>query len=117
MKAILKKVEVKEYKGEKSKFKKFVFTCDVEVNSKGEIRTLKGSYNYDFAKRYFEYCGVKTKDAIGKEVSVSIGKRAFEDSEGNNRVYTYIKYMNLLDNNGEAIIMKKEDDDNSELDF
>lgn len=117
MKAILKKIEVKEYKGENGKFKKVEFVCDVMVNDKGEIRTLKGSYNYDFAKRYFEYCGIKTKDAIGKEVNVTISKRAYEDSEGNNRVYSYIKYMNLLDKNGEAIIMKKEDDDKSELDF
>ena len=72
MKATLKKIELKELKTKDGKkFNKVEFTCDVKIDDKGTIKTLKGNYSEDYAKHYFKYCGVLTKDLMGKEVDVS----------------------------------------------
>ena len=108
MKGILKKVEIKEYQTKDGKkFKKFEFVCDVKVSDK-DIKTYRGSYGVDFAKAYFEYCDVKTKDLIGKTVDCVLSKRSYmkDDKEV---VTTYIKFLNVLDKDGNAIIMPKDD--------
>lgn len=116
MKGILKKIELKEYttKDNKKKFKKVEFTCDVKIDEKGNIKTLKGSYGEEFARKYFEYCNVKTKDLIGKEVECVTSKKSFE-KDGETKIVTYIKFLNVLDKDGNVIIMPK--DSQQELDF
>ena len=106
----LKKVEVKEYttKEGKKKFKKFNFVCDVEMPDH-TIKTLKGAYGLDFAEKYFKYCGVATKDLIGKEVECVLAKKAFENELGEKRTITFIRYINVLDAEGKAIILPKDD--------
>ena len=117
MKGILKRVEVKEYTTRKETgaktFKKFEFVCDVEM-SDHTIKTLKGSYGLDFAQRYFEYCGVKTKDLIGKEVECILAKRAFENEKGEKRTISFIRYINVLDKDNKPIIMS---DKKQEINF
>lgn len=115
MKAILKKIELKtcETKDGK-KFKKVEFICDVQVNDKGDVKTVKGSYSEEYARKYFTYCGVKTKEIIGKEVDVTLFKRNYVASDGDTRTITYIKFLNLLDENGNKIYLPKDNDD---LDF
>lgn len=117
MKGILKSVELKEYtnKDKGNKFKKLNFVVDCEKD-KGEIITLKGSYSEDYARKYFGYCNLKTKDAIGKQVDVVTARKkvTFDDGE---KTWTYIKFMNFLDDKGEPIIIPKDDADAKELDF
>ena len=114
MKAILKKIELKEFKTKKKKkFNKVEFTCDVKVNDKGDIKTYKGSYNEQFARDYFAFCGVKTKDLVGKEVDVALAKREYE-SNGETKVINYIKFLNVLNEEKQPIFMKK---DKTEIDF
>ena len=116
MKGILKKVELKEFKAQSgAKFKKLCFVCDV-IDDKKEVKTLKGDFSEDFARKYFKYCNVKTKDLIGKEVECVIAKKSFE-SDGETKTFNYIKFMNVLNEDGKAIIMPKDEDGNSELDF
>lgn len=117
MKGILKKIELKECvtKDKKSKFRRVEFVCDIKVDVKGNIKTLRGSYSEEFAKKYFGYCGVKTKDLIGKEVECITGKREYENDKGEKRVIQFVKFMNVLDADGNPIIMPKEDV--KELDF
>lgn len=117
MKGKLKKIEVREFENkDKKKFKKVCFEVDVVTDEeRGYINTLRGSYSVEFAKKYFEYCDVKTKDLIGKEVGVILAKRKYENAEGEERTTTFIKFLNVLDENGEAILMPK--DDAVELDF
>lgn len=117
MKGKLKKIELKSFKtkdGKKS-FNKVEFTCDVAIDDKGTIKTLKGSYSEDFARKYFAYCGIKTKDLIGKEVECIVSKRAYENDKGEERVVNFIRFLNVLDADGNAIIMPKENVD--DLDF
>ena len=117
MKGKLKKIELKTFKtkdGKKS-FNKVEFTCDVTIDDKGTIKTLKGSYSEDFARKYFAYCGIKTKDLIGKEVECIVSKRAYENDKGEERVVNFIRFLNVLDADGNAIIMPKENAD--DLDF
>ena len=112
MKAILREVKLIECKNSTgAKFRLVEFKADVKINDKGDIKTLKGSYGEEFAKKYFTYCGVKTKDLIGKEVA----KRSYE-KDGESRVVSYIKYLNVLDKEGNPIYLPKDNED-SELDF
>lgn len=116
MKGILREVKLIECKNEAgAKFKLFEFKADVKINDKGDVKTLRGSYGEEFAKKYFTYCGVKTKDLIGKEVECVLAKRSYE-KDGESRVVNYIKYLNVLDENGKAIYLPKEDT-NTEIDF
>lgn len=110
MKGILRKVEVKEYKTrEGKKFRKFEFTCDVIVDDKGTIKTRSGSYSEDFARKYFAYCGVQTKDLLGKEVGCVLAKRSYVNGNGEERIVEFIRFLNVLDKDGNSIVMPKED--------
>ena len=117
MKGTLKKIELKEdtTKDNKRAFKKVEFTCDVEIDNKGNIKTLKGSYSEDFARKYFAYCGVKTKDLIGKQVDCILSKRAYENDKGEERIVNFIRFLNVLDKEGNPIIMPK--DNQQDIDF
>lgn len=115
MKAILKEIKRVECKTkEGKKFSLVEFKCDVKVNDRGEVKTYKGSYGEEFAKKYFTFCGIKTSDLIGKEVDVVLGKREYiKDDE--TRVITYIKYLNVIGEDGKPIVLPKEGE--SKLDF
>ena len=116
MRGILKSIKRVEYKTAKgTKFSKVEFTCDVKMNENGEIKTLKGSYGEEFARKYFTHCGVLTKDLVGKEVECTIAKKSYE-AEGKMRTYQYIKYLNVLDSEGNAIYLPKEDKEDA-LDY
>lgn len=116
MRGILKSIKRNEYKTAKgTKFSKVEFTCDVKVNEKGEIKTLKGSYGEEFARKYFTHCGVLTKDLIGKEVEVTVVKRSYE-KDGEMRTYQYIKYLNVIGADGNPIYLPKENKED-ELDY
>lgn len=117
MKGTLKKIELKEYntKDNKRSFKKVEFVCDVQINDNGTIKTLKGSYSEDFARKYFAYCNVKTKDLIGQTVNCVISKKAYENDKGEERIINFIRFLNVLDKNGNPIIMPK--DGQETLDF
>lgn len=110
MKGTLRKIEKKEYKTrEGKKFNKVEFTCDIVVDDKGTIKTRKGSYSEEYARKYFKFCDVETKDVIGKHVECVLAKRAYTDGEGKERIIEFIRFMNILDENGNAIIMPKEE--------
>ena len=116
MKGIVRKFELKEIKTkDNKKFKKLEFTCDVMLNDKGDIKTLKGDMSEEYARKYFAFCKKTTKDVLGEEVEVNTAKRSYINSDGEQRIYTYIKYLNLLDEEGKPIIMLK--DDAEEIDF
>lgn len=113
MLGILKKIELKEYeikegKMKGNKFKKLEFTCDVVIDEKGSINTLKGSYSDEFARKYFAYCNVKTKDLIGKNVECVISKKLYVNDKGEERTIKFIRFMNVLDADGNPIIMPKD---------
>lgn len=114
MEAVLRNVSLNTYeikKGENKgkKFKKLDFTVDVLVDAKkGEIKTRTGSMSEDYAKRYFAYCGTTTQKAIGKTVDVILAKRQYE-KDGEKRTFEYVKFLNLLNESGEPIIMPKAD--------
>lgn len=118
MRAIIKKYELKEYVASKgaNKGQKFrILKVTVETkDDKGVVKTYHGSLGEQYAKDYFAYCGVKTVDTIGKECDVSLQRRTYTDGDGNEHRITEIKFFNLLDDNGNAIIKPK---DNSSLDI
>ena len=113
---IIKKFELKQFeKNDGKKFKKLVATIDIKLNERGDIKTVKGSLSEDYARKYFKYCGVTTKDLVGQNVDVTLAKRAYTDDEGNERQVTYAKFINVLNDEGHAIIMPK--DDATTIDF
>lgn len=118
MKATIKKIAQKNIKTQTGKqFTKFVIECDVQVNDKGEIRTYRSEMSMDYAKRYFNFCGVSSKDLIGKECEVTLRKRAYTANDGTPRTITEIKYLNLLNDEGCPIIMPSEGDAKADFGF
>lgn len=114
MKAVLKKIEKRDCKTKAGqKFSVIDYTCEVEVNDSGDIKILKGSMNIDYAKKYFEFCKITSKEAINKDVNVVIAKRKYSDSNGADHIVLYIKFLNFLDKDGNIIVMntKKDEED------
>lgn len=92
------------------KFSVLDISCNVLWNEEsGEIKQLKSSMSLDYAKKYFEYCHMSTKDAIGKKVNVIVSKKEITKKDGTVGIYTFIKYLNFLDENDKPIIMPKEE--------
>lgn len=126
MKAILKRVEKKVFnkKGENGKkgqeFTKIEFTCDV-IFGDNKVRTLTGSYSIDFARKYFEYVatitGKKMLDYVGAEVEVVTEKKSYDKKDGGKGVYEFIKFINILDENGEIIRIPTEGTNSTSFDF
>lgn len=118
MKGVVKSVKLETFdvkKGENKgkKFSKIVISCDV-TDEKNDVVTLKASLTPDYAKKYFGYCKVSSRELVGKEVDVVVSRRSFKDDEGIEKTFRYIKFVNCLDENGKPIIMPKEDSDKVE---
>lgn len=109
MKGTVKKFEVRECTTrDKKKFKVIDFTVDVLVDEeKRLIKTLKGTMSEEYARKYFAHCGVKTKDLIGANVEVVVSKRQYDNANGETRTIQFIKYLNVLDIDGNAIILNE----------
>lgn len=103
----LRECVVKNGENAGRKFKVMDFSVDVKTEA-GEVKTYKGTMSADYAKRYFEYCKTTTKDTLGKEVEIKLRKRIWTTSDGEERTVTEVKFMNLLDENGNPIVMPKE---------
>lgn len=116
MKGILKEIKRVECKTkEGKKFSLIEFKCDVRINDKGDVKTLRGSYGEEFAKKYFTYCGTKTKDLIGKEVDCIVAKKSIDKEDGTTITVSYLKYINVIGADGKPIYLPKEG--NTELEF
>lgn len=118
MKATIKKISQKNIKTQTGKqFSKFVIECDVLVNEKGEIRTYRSEMSMDYAKRYFQFCGVPSRELVGKDCEVTLRKRAYTAADGTPRTITEIKYLNLIDDAGNPIIMPTETTETTDFGF
>ena len=111
MKAIIRKVELKKITTtEGKKFDRIEITCDVFVDEKN-VRSRRASMSVDYAKKYFAHCGLSSADLPGKLCEVTLRKRSFTDkTTGELRVMEEIRYLNMLDENGEPIILRPEAD-------
>lgn len=118
MKATIKKISMKTVTpANKPSFNKIVIEADVVFNDKGEVRTYKSEMSPEYAKKYFNYCGVSSKQAIGMKCEVTLRRREYE-KDGEIRTFTEIKYLNLLDDeSGKPIIMPKETSGSENLGF
>ena len=109
MKATVKNFKIRKVDTKDGKqFEMLDYTCDVQINDKGEIKTLKGSMSTEYARKYFAYCGVKTTELINKTVDVVVSKRKYENANGEERTTTFIKYLNVLNTDGSPIVMPKD---------
>lgn len=117
MKGILKSISKRTVKTKDNKtFDVVDFVVDVITDeAKQEVKTYKGNMSIEYAKKYFAFAGTTTRDQIGKEVEVVLSKRIWE-KDGEQRTVTFIKYLNLLNEDGKAIIMNKKESDDA-LDF
>lgn len=93
-----------------NKFEKLEFTCDV-IDSKNRVKTLKGSYGIEFAKKYSDFVesrtGKRIKDYLNQEVEVVLSKRSFVSKDGNLSIYEFIQFLNILDENGTPIKLER----------
>ena len=118
MKAIIRKVGIKHITTTTGKkFDKIVIECDCIVDDKGTIKTYKSEMSPDYAKRYFGYCGLSSSQLPGKECEVTLRRRAFTSPDGKLGAVTEIKYLNMLDANGNPIIMRQETTSTEDIGF
>lgn len=104
--AVTREIRNGERKGQK--FSQIVITADVEMGN-GDIKTLKAYMSTDYAVKYFlKQQGVDSGELIGRECECTIAKRKFQTEDGEDRYYNYIKFLNLLDENGEKIFLEND---------
>lgn len=110
MKGIVRKIsKVTRNKKDGETFNQIVITVDVIVDEeKKTLKTRSAYLSEKYAKEYAEYCKLSSKDMIGKEVSVFLEKKMYE-KDGVEKTTETIKYLNFLDEKGQPIIMKKDD--------
>lgn len=121
MKGIIKSLKLNQYEAKKGenkgkKFKKFDFVVEVTTDeAKNTVKDMKGSMSEEYGRRYFkEACGFSsTSEVIGKECEVTTQKRKWEDSDGNSRTVTEVKYLHILDDEGHALYLPKDEDDDT----
>ena len=113
MEGIIRKINsVERNKKSGEKFKQIVFTVDVITNEeKGTIKTRSAYFNEQYIKDYASYCKLSSSEMIGKTVNVILEKKMYE-KDGVKKISETIKFLNFLDENGNAIIMKKDDTQN-----
>ena len=116
MKAILKRVEIKECKAKNGvKFDILKFEVQV-INDNKEVKVYKGSMGVDYAKKYAAYCNTKFSEQVGNNVEVTLVQEEYEVKETNEkRIATRVKYLNFLDEKGNKIILPS--DNTKTLDF
>lgn len=109
MNGIVRKIEGKKLRtSDGREFEKVEFTIDVIANDKGDVRTLKASMSKDYCKKYFGGLNIKSSDLIGQTVGVVTAKRAYE-KDGEQKTCQYIKYINILDENGKPVFVKEKE--------
>lgn len=108
MRATIKKIYKKTVKTPNVTFDRICIDCDVVVNDKNEVKTYRSEMTPDYAKKYFNYCGLSSTAAIGRPCEVTLRKRQYINAAGEERTYTEIKYLNILGEDGKPIIMRKE---------
>lgn len=110
MKATIKRVSMKtvEVKATGVKFDKVVITCDVHLPDSDRVLTKNAEMSVDWAKKYFGYCGLSSRDLPGMPCEVTMQKRAFTNQDGIDCTVNEIKYLNMLDADGKPIILRKE---------
>lgn len=115
MKAIIRNVSKKTISTRTgTKFDKIVILCDVVNDKTKEVKQYKSEMSVDYAKRYFKFCGLSSKDLPGKECDATLRRRQFTTKEGNEAYVTEIKYLNVLDEHGEPIIMRNKEETTAE---
>lgn len=92
---------------------KFVYT-DVTIavpedEEKRTVRPMVCSRPKESLEKYFEFCGVDRKEAVGREVSYTIKTREYETKTGAIRYTKYIAWFNLIDEEGAPIRMPKQE--------
>lgn len=109
MKAYIRKIYMKNVVAKNgTKFDKVVIECDC-VDENSRVKTRVAEMSKEYAIKYFNYCGVSSAEAIGKQCEVTLQRRMFEDKNGEMRTFESIKYLNLLNDEGERIIMAKDE--------
>lgn len=113
MKAIIRRVYKKTVTGKDGRqFDRICIDCNVIMNEKGDTLSRTAEMSVDYALKYFAHCGLTSKDLPGKVCDVTLMKRTFEDAQGQTRTFQSIKYLNMLDENGERIILNRADPKN-----
>lgn len=110
MKATIKSICLNEYtikKGDNAgrKFKKFDFVVTVVTDTeKGFVKEYKGSMSEDYGRKYFKHCGyTSTGEVVGKDCEVTLQKRQFTNGDGETRTITEVRYLNMLNEDGNPI--------------
>lgn len=111
----VKKDGVKYKKGDLVNFVRVKVEC---VNDNGEVKIYKGTIGFDYFKDYLQYCGVKSKELMGKEVNVVTKRVRYTDPVTKEYIYSNeVKFLNVLNEEGKPILMPSKDSNLSLLDI
>lgn len=118
MKATIKRVYMKHITTQTGKkFDKVLIECDCIVDDRGTLKTYKSEMSTDYAKKYFAHCGLTSKQLPGMPCEVTLRRRAFTGKDGKPGACTEIRYLNMLDSEGNPIIMAAAEDASEDLGF
>lgn len=110
MQAFIKKVEKRQVESKNNvKFWVYDFNVAVVTNDKGDCKIYEHSMAKEFFEKYLAFCGYKDiKEIINAEVAVTTGVRTYVNNKGERKFIDVIKFMNFIDKDGNAIIMKND---------
>ncbi len=113
--AVIMSVEKKDYSTKDGRsFSKILFS----VVAEGERTALKGSMSVEYATKYFNFCGVKGSELVGKPCYVSVRDEVFLNKAGDPCTARKIRFLNLIDEDGNRLLLPRDEKEPSaELPF
>ena len=107
---VITAIELKEYTKKDNKTKFEVFKVSVRINGEKQgLKDLKATFSKEYGLKYFrDFCKVTSRELIGKPCKCTVIKKAFtveEEDEVKEVFCNEIKYLNLVDSEGNALIM------------
>ncbi|MFI3297341.1 MAG: hypothetical protein R3Y59_06900 [bacterium] len=98
MKATIKTIEKKIVNTKNGEIEKADVTFAVDI---------KGSFFVDFLRKLCADNNITSAELLNREVAVSLDSTVYTNDEGKDFNYFFVKYINLLDDNGNVIFNKK----------
>lgn len=89
-----------------------IIKISVRVNcGESGLKDLNARLSKDYAIKYFkEFLGLSSKELINKECVCTIIRKEFTTSNGDSAICNEVKFINLINEKGEAIIMPSEEE-------
>lgn len=119
---IITSIDLKSFTRKDEKKTTFeVFKVSVRVNGEGQgLKDITTTFSKEYGIKYFrDFCKVSSKELIGRACKVLIIKKSFDYTDNNGEdksgICNEIKYLNLIDNDGNLMIMNEKTEAQKDL--